>query len=172
MLVIGTGGVAIFALQIAVAAGAKVVILSSSNDKLARARTMGAAVTINYATNPDWAAAVKEATDGGVQHAVELGGVGTLERSVASMALGGHVALVGALDGFGGDLSATAMILSALRASAVMVGSQADHRAALSFLAEHRQKPVIDSVFEFDAAEDAYERAAMGVFGKVVIKLN
>ncbi len=133
VLVLGTGGVALFALQIAVAAGAKVVILSSSDEKLERARAMGAAAAINYATTPDWAPAVKEVTDGGVLHAVELGGVGTLERSVASMALGGHLALIGALDGFGGDLSATAMIVGALRASAVMVGSQADQRAVLAF---------------------------------------
>ena len=172
VLIIGTGGVAIFALQIAVAAGAKVVMLSSSDDKLARCHDMGAAATINYATTPDWAAAVKKASDGGVQHAVELGGVGTLDKSLASMGVGGHVALIGALAGFGGDVPGLAMIMSALRVSAVVVGSHAEQSALIDCMDEHDLRPVIDGVFTVGDAEAAYARAAAGVFGKVVIRMG
>lgn len=173
VLVIGTGGVAIFALQIAVAAGAKVVILSSSDDKLARATALGAAATINYESRPDWDVAVREATGGaGVQQAIELGGVGTLSRSLASMGLGGHVALIGGLDGFGGDISAVSLIMSALRVSAVMVGSHADHIALTRFLVNHGIRPVIDSVFDVASADAAFARAQAGAFGKVIIAME
>jgi NADPH:quinone reductase-like Zn-dependent oxidoreductase/pimeloyl-ACP methyl ester carboxylesterase len=170
VLVIGTGGVATFALQIAVAAGAKVAILSSSDEKLTRARDMGAELTINYNSRPDWDVVVREAT-GGAQQAVELGGTGTLEKTLACMGIGGHVALIGALAGFGGDISGIALIMSALRVSAVVVGSRSDHVALTDFLVEHGIRPVIDSVFEIDQAEAAYARAAAGAFGKVVIRL-
>jgi NADPH:quinone reductase-like Zn-dependent oxidoreductase/pimeloyl-ACP methyl ester carboxylesterase len=172
VLVIGTGGVAMFALQIAVAAGAKVVILSSSDEKLERAKALGAAATVNYNTHPDWDVVVRERTGGGVQHAVELGGVGTLPKSIASMGLGGHVALIGALAGFGGDIPGIAMIMGALRVSAVMVGSHADHLALSTFMVQHGIKPIIDSVFAVADAEQAYARSAAGAFGKVVIKME
>jgi NADPH:quinone reductase-like Zn-dependent oxidoreductase len=172
VLIIGTGGVAVFALQIAVALGAKVVVLSSSDAKLDHARALGAAVTINYREVPDWDAAVKKATGGGVQHVIELGGVGTLARSLASAAVGGHIALIGALDGFGGDISGVALITAALRVSAVVVGSHADHVALQDLFVAHKLRPVIDHVFDASDAEAAYARAAAGAFGKVVIRMN
>ncbi|MET0375456.1 MAG: NAD(P)-dependent alcohol dehydrogenase, partial [Rhizorhabdus sp.] len=172
VLIIGTGGVALFALQIAVASGAKVVVLSSSDEKLEQAKALGAQVGINYRAIPDWSAAVKEATGhAGVQHALELGGAGTMERTLASMAIGGHVAMIGALDGFGAQISGMAMTMAALRVSAVVVGPRESHQALIDFMVEHRLRPVIDSTFAFEKAEDAYVRSGQGAFGKVVIAL-
>lgn len=172
VLIIGTGGVALFALQIAAASGANPIILSSGDDKIARARALGAVDAINYRDCPDWHEEIRKRTHGaGVQHVVELGGVGTLQKSLASLGLGGHLALIGALDGFGGEMSALPLIFSALRVSAVMVGSRSDHAALTAFIVEHGLKPVIDSEFGFDEAEAAYARAGEGAFGKVVIHL-
>jgi NADPH:quinone reductase-like Zn-dependent oxidoreductase/pimeloyl-ACP methyl ester carboxylesterase len=173
VLVIGTGGVALFALQIAAASGARPIILSSSNDKIARARALGAVDAINYRDTPEWAEEVRKRTQGaGVQHVIELGGVGTLQKSVAALGLGGHLALIGALDGFGGEINAMPLIFSALRISAVTVGSRADHAALSAFMVEHGLKPVIDRRFSFDEAEAAYAHAETGVFGKVVIAFD
>lgn len=172
VLILGTGGVALFALQIAAASGARPIVLSSSNDKIARAKSLGAVAGINYRDTPDWPEAVRKLTSGaGVQHVIELGGTGTLAKSVASLGLNGHLALIGALDGFGGAIDAVPLIFSALRVSAVMVGSRADHVALAAFMAEHQLRPVIDSTFGFDDAEAAYARAAGGAFGKVVVTL-
>ncbi len=172
VLILGTGGVALFALQIAAASGARPIVLSSSDDKIARAKQLGAFAGINYRDTPDWADAVRELTGGaGVQHVLELGGTGTLAKSVASLGLNGHLALIGALDGFGGSIDAIPLIFSALRISAVMVGSRADHEALTAFMDQHRLKPIIDSTFDFGAAEAAYARAAGGAFGKVVVTL-
>lgn len=172
VLVIGTGGVAIFAVQIAAAAGAKPIILSSSADKIAQAKALGAAEGINYRDQPEWAEEVRRITGGaGVQHVVELGGVGTLQKSIASLGLNGHLALIGALDGFGGQFEALPLIFSALRVSAVMVGSRQEHADLAAFMVEHGIKPAIDRVYGIDEAEAAYAHADRGAFGKVVISL-
>ncbi len=173
VLVHGTGGVALFALQIAAAMGARPIVLSSNAHKLERAKALGAVDGINYREHPNWAEDVRKLTHGaGVQHVVELGGAGTLEKSIASLGLGGHLALIGALDGFGGQINALPLIFSALRVTAIMVGSRADHEALAAFMNEHGIRPVIDSVFGFADAEAAYARAAEGAFGKVVITLD
>lgn len=172
VLVIGTGGVALFAVQIAAASGAKPIILSSSDEKIAQAKSLGAVDGINYRTTPEWAEKVRELTGGaGVQHVIELGGVGTLQKSIASLGLGGHLALIGALDGFGGQFDALPLIFAALRVSAVMVGSPQDQASLCAFMVTNGLKPVIDSQFDFDDAEAAYARADKGAFGKVVIRL-
>jgi NADPH:quinone reductase-like Zn-dependent oxidoreductase len=88
------------------------------------------------------------------------------------LGLNGHLAIIGALDGFGGDIQATPLIFSALRASAVMVGSQADHKAVTAFMDEHKIRPLIDSEFEFENAEAAFKRMDEGAFGKIVIKVS
>ncbi|MDE1145210.1 MAG: alpha/beta fold hydrolase [Azospirillaceae bacterium] len=173
VLIIGTGGVALFAVQIAAAAGAKPIVLSSSDDKIARAKALGAVAGVNYAQTPEWVDAVKAITGGiGVQHVVELGGAGTLPKSLACLGLGGHLAIIGALDGFGGEISALPMVFAGLRASAVLVGNRADQQALSQFMADKGIRPVIDSVFGFDEAEKAYARANAGAFGKVVIRLD
>lgn len=172
VLIIGTGGVALFALQIAVAAGARVIVLSSSEAKIAQVKAMGAVAGVNYAENPEWVEAVRAITGGaGVNHVVELGGSGTLSKSIATLGLDGHLAMIGALDGFGGDIPALPMIFAALRVSAVMVGSRADHEALSAFMAEKGLRPVIDSIFPLEEVEQAYQRTAQGAFGKVVIKM-
>jgi NADPH:quinone reductase-like Zn-dependent oxidoreductase/pimeloyl-ACP methyl ester carboxylesterase len=171
--VIGTGGVALFAVQIAAASGARPIILSSSDDKIERARALGAVAGINYRNTPDWGEELRKMTNGaGVQHVVELGGVGTLQKSIAALGLNGHLALIGALDGFGGEMSALPLIFSALRVSAVMVGSRKDHADLAEFMVAHGLRPVIDSRFAFEDAEAAYARADAGAFGKVVVKLD
>jgi NADPH:quinone reductase-like Zn-dependent oxidoreductase/pimeloyl-ACP methyl ester carboxylesterase len=171
--VIGTGGVALFAIQLAAAMGAKPIVLSSSEEKIARARALGAVDAINYRECPEWADELRKRTSGaGVNHVIELGGAGTLQRSVAALGLNGHLALIGALDGFGGTIDAMPLIFSALRVSAVLVGTRKDHEDLSRFMAEKGLKPVIDSTYSFDQAEEAYARANEGAFGKVVITLD
>lgn len=99
------------------------------------------------------------------------GGVGTLQKSIASLGLGGHLALIGALDGFGGQFDALPLIFAALRVSAVMVGSPDDQGKLCAFMVANGLKPVIDSRYDFEDAEAAYARADNGAFGKVVIQL-
>ena len=172
VVIIGTGGVALFAIQLAAAMGAKPIVLSSSDDKITRARALGAVDAINYRECPEWADELRKRTHGaGVDHVIELGGAGTLQRSVASLGLNGHLAIIGALDGFGGTIDALPLIFSALRVSAVMVGSRQDHEELAQFMSEKGLKPVIDSMFPFDEAEAAYARANEGAFGKVVVTL-
>lgn len=171
VVVIGTGGVALFAIQLAAAMGAKPIVLSSSDDKIARARALGATDAINYRECPEWADELRKRTHGaGVNHVIELGGAGTLQRSVAALGLNGHLALIGALDGFGGTVDTLPLIFSALRISAVMVGTRQDHEELLQFMVTNGLKPVIDSSFAFDDAEAAYARANEGAFGKVVVQ--
>jgi len=168
----GTGGVSILGLQLSIALGARPVITSSSDEKLARAKQLGAVAVINYKTTPDWDKAVLEATGGGVQQALEVGGKQTLGKTLASLAPGGHVALIGGLSEFGGDIPAYALMGRNATASGLYVGSRADFEALNAFLDKHRFKPVIDKVFEFEKAAAAYEYMDSGaLFGKVVIRL-
>ena len=168
----GTGGVSILGLQLAQALGAKAVITSSSDEKLARAKRMGAAITINYKTTPDWDKAVLEATHGGVQQALEVGGKQTLGKTLASLSFGGHVALIGGLTEFGGDIPSYALMGRNVTASGIYVGSRADFEALNAFLDQHPFKPAIDKVFEFENAAAAYDYMDSGaLFGKVVIRL-
>ena len=174
VLILGTGGVAIFGLQFAVAAGGRPIVTSSSDAKLARAVEFGAAATINYASNPQWAESVRSATGGvGVHQVLEVGGRGTLQQSLASLAAGGHIALIGGLAGFGGDIPAMALLHANATASGIYVGSRADFEAMNAFIERHRIHPVIDRVYEFADAAAAYERIeADRHFGKVVVKLR
>jgi NADPH:quinone reductase-like Zn-dependent oxidoreductase len=170
VLILGTGGVALFAVQIAVAHGAEVAIVSSREAKLAGAKALGATYLVNRQEHPEWGARVRELT-GGVQQALELGGANTLPQTMASMALGGHIALIGALAGGGGDVALRGFIMGSLRTSAVIVGSRADHIAVQTMLAAWGQLPVVDSIFPADEAEAAYQQLEVGAFGKVVISL-
>jgi len=172
VLLQGTGGVSILGLQLAVALGAKPVITSSHDEKLARAKQLGAAVIINYKTTPDWEKAVLDGTQGGVQQALEVGGKQTLQKTLASLAPGGHVALIGGLTEFGGDIPAYSLMGRNATASGIYVGSRADFEALNAFLAKHQFKPVIDKVFDFENAQAAYDYMDSGaMFGKVVIRL-
>jgi NADPH:quinone reductase-like Zn-dependent oxidoreductase len=172
VLLQGTGGVSIAGLQLALALGAKPVITSSHDDKLARARQLGAVAGINYQSTPDWDKAVLDVTQGGVQQALEVGGKQTLGKSLASLAPGGHVALIGGLTEFGGDIPAYSLMGRNATASGIYVGSRADFEALNAFLEKHQFKPVIDKVFDFENAQAAYDYMDSGaLFGKVVIRL-
>lgn len=173
VLLQGTGGVSIFGLQIAKAAGAKPLITSSSDAKLERARGMGAVATINYKATPEWGKAVIAATGGvGAHQVLEVGGAGTLPQSLAGIAPGGHIALIGGLSGFGGDIPAGSLVGRNAGVTGIFVGSRADFEALNAFLAKHAIKPVIDRVFPFAEAEAAYAWMDTGNhFGKVVIRL-
>lgn len=173
VLILGTGGVAIFGLQFAAAAGGRPIVTSSSDIKLKRARELGAAATINYVTTPEWSAAVRAATDDvGAHQILEVGGLGTLAQSLASLAGGGHVALIGGLAGFGGDIPAMALLHNNATASGIYVGSRANFEAMNAFIEQHGIRPVVDRVFDFDDTVDAYERMESGQhLGKIVIRL-
>lgn len=173
VLLQGTGGVSVLGLQLARALGAKPVITSSSDEKLERAKALGAFAIINYQTTPEWEKAVVAATGGGgVQQALEVGGKDTIGRTLASLAPGGHVALIGGLSSFGGDIPSLALMGANATASGIYVGSRADFEALNAFLEKHPIKPAIDRVFPFEDAPKAYEYMNSGfLFGKVVIRL-
>lgn len=172
VLLQGTGGVSVFGLQFAVAAGAKAVITSSSDSKLERARTLGASAAINYRSTPEWAPAVRAATGGlGVHHVLEVGGAGTLKHSLDSLAPGGHVAIIGGLAGFGGEIPAVSLIGRSASVSGIFVGSRRNFEDMNGFISRHSIKPVIDRVFEFRDAEAAFAYMDTGShFGKIVIR--
>jgi len=170
VLVEGTGGVSTFALQMAKAAGARVIATSSSDEKLLRARELGADEAINYRAVPQWGARAAEIAGGeGVDHVVEVGGPATLDQALTAVRSGGEVALVGVLTGFGGPINTGAILMKAVTVRGVYVGSVANLRAALA----SGVRPVIDEVFPFHAAEDAYARLKSGSHrGKVAIRIS
>ena len=173
VLLQGTGGVSISGLELAVALGAKPIITSSHDGKLLRARQLGAVATINYTTTPEWDKAVLEASGGvGVQQALEVGGKQTLGKTLNSLAPGGHVALIGGLSEFGGDIPAYALMGRNATASGIYVGSRADFEALNAFLEKHRVKLTVDKVFDYENAAAAYDYMDSDtLFGKVVIRL-
>ena len=173
VLLEGTGGVSVFGLQFAVAAGAKPIITSSSDDKLARARTLGAVGTVNYRTTPDWDKPVRALTGGaGVLEVLEVGGKDTLPHALASLAPGGHIALIGGLGGFGGDVPALSLLTPNITVSGIYVGSRENFEAMNAFIAKHKLKPVVDKVFDFKDAQAAYDLMESDNFlGKIVIRL-
>lgn len=166
----GTGGVSIFALQFGKAAGLRVVITSSSDAKLERARAMGAAETINYKSTPDWEKAARELTDGrGVDLVVELGGAGTLPKSLRAVKTGGTIAMIGVLSA-GEGVDPVPVLIRGIRLQGVFVGSRAMYESMLRAIEFHAIKPVVDRVFPFDQAVDALRHLESGShFGKVVI---
>lgn len=175
VLVLGTGGVSIFGLQFATAIGAKVIVTSSSDAKLERARALGAWQTVNYRTQADWHKVVWELTGKqGVDHILEVGGPGTLEKSLGCVAAGGHIALIGVLTGFGApQTSLFPLVTHNARMNGIYVGSRADFEAMNAFIAERSLRPVIDREFPFAAAPEAYAWLKSGShFGKVVVSVD
>ena len=171
VLLLGTGGVSIFGLQLAKAAGARVVITSSSDAKLAKARALGADVAINYKKHPEWHEKVLEATGGrGVDQVLEVGGPGTLERSLKSTRVGGTISLIGLLDMPKDQPSVLWAMLNAQVIRGIYVGSVAQFAAMNRAIEANAIKPVIDRVFAFGKAKAAYEYfAKQKHLGKVVI---
>jgi len=172
VLLLGTGGVSIFALQFAAMHGARAIITSSSNDKLARAKTMGAWQTINYAETPDWDKAVQEMTDGqGVDRVVEVGGGGTLAKSLEAVKVGGTVSLIGVLTG--GEINPIPVMRKSVRLQGIYVGSRVMFESMNRAIATHQMHPVIDQSFDFAEARGAYHHMeAAGHFGKIVIEVS
>ncbi len=171
VLLIGTGGVSIFALQFARLAGARVLITSSSDEKLKRARSLGADGCINYRTSPDWEREVMKLTDGrGVDHVLEVGGSGTLSRSIASVAVGGRIALIGVLTGVGDAGSPYGLLGRQASMHGVFVGSRRHFERMNAAIAVNRLEPAVDRIFRFDEAAAAYRHLESGAhFGKVVL---
>ena len=172
VLVQGTGGVSIFALQFAQLMGARVIVTSSSNDKLTRAKALGATHGVNYKAVPEWDQAVVETSGGGVDHVVEVGGPGTLARSLRAIRIGGKITLIGVLSG---AAEINPMLIFSRRANlqGISVGSLQMFEAMNRAIAARRLEPVIDRVFAFDEAPAAYRHLqAAQHFGKVVIRVG
>ena len=169
VLVLGTGGVSIFALQFAIMAGARAIVTSKSAEKLARARELGAWRTINYAETPDWDQSVLELTGGrGVDHVVEVGGAGTLERSIRATRVAGHIALIGVLTG--GQINPTLLMRNSIRLHGIYVGSRAMFEDMNRAIATAELHPVIDRSCAFAEAPAAFHHLDSAAhFGKVVV---
>jgi len=174
ILLQGTGGLSVFTLQVAKAAGLRVIITSSSDAKLARAREIGADETINYRTTPEWQDEVLRLTGGrGVDLTVEVGGEDTIARSLTATRMGGVVSVIGGLTGFGGtSIEPLALIAGVKRLSGIFVGSRAMLDELSHFIAATKLHPVVDRVFSFDEVPQAYAHLESGKqFGKVVVKV-
>jgi NADPH:quinone reductase-like Zn-dependent oxidoreductase len=152
--------------------GAKVMITSSSDEKLQKATQLGADITINYRTYPDWEEKVWELSDRmGVDHVVEVGGYQTLSKSLRSVRYGGKVALIGVLTGFAGDVSTVSILFKHIRVQGIYVGSRDMFEQMNCAIAQNKLKPIIDRVFSFNEAKEALSYLESGKhFGKVVIK--
>ena len=172
VLVLGTGGVSIFALQIAKAMGATVVATSSSDEKLERVRSCGADHTINYRHHPDWGVRVREWTGGsGVDHVIEVGGPGTLAQSIAAVAIGGHIALIGVLTGRAGEIPTAYLMAKQARLQGLIVGSRKHQSEFIRAIDATRIKPVVDRSFGLDEIVDAFRYEAGGYhFGKICLE--
>lgn len=173
VVTLGTGGVSIFALQLAKAAGARVIITSSSDAKLEKARALGADATINYKTTPDWERAVADLTGGlGAEQVVDLGGPGTLPHSYQAVGPGGEIAMIGVITRPDGDLSPLPLMPKSATLRGIFVGDRSLFEQLNRAIEANAIKPVIDRVFELDAAREAYEylRSAQHL-GKVVIRI-
>lgn len=169
---LGTGGVSIWALQLAKAAGLRVVLTSSSDAKLERARALGADATVNYRTTPDWGAAIRALTDGhGVDRVLDIGGPDTVAHSIEAVRTGGTVAIIGRLTGGApAQFDPAALFGGAKRLAGLMVGSRAMTDDLARFVERRQLEPVIDRIFGFDDAKDAYRYLGQaGHIGKVVI---
>ncbi|HVC63646.1 MAG TPA: NAD(P)-dependent alcohol dehydrogenase [Acetobacteraceae bacterium] len=174
VLVLGTGGVSVFALQLAHAAGARVIATSSSDGKLAQARTLGASDGVNYRDHPEWHEEVLRLTDGrGVDHVLEIGGASTLPRSIGSARVGGQVHQIGVRAGAGGEIDPSGAMRKGLILRGIYVGSRQMFEAMNRAIALHKIVPVIDGVFGFEQAKDAYRHLeSQAHVGKVVIRVE
>lgn len=172
VLLLGTGGVSIWALQLARLMGATVAITSSSGEKLERATDMGAAFTVNYREQPDWGRSVRDWTGGtGVDHVVEVGGPGTLAQSIEAVRVGGHISLIGVLTGGAGEVPTAALMARQARLQGLIVGSRREQQDMVRALDASGIRPVIDRRFPLDALADAFRyEMSGGHFGKIGIE--
>ena len=173
VLIQGSGGVSVFALQFAKAAGARVIATSSSDAKLERLKALGADELINYKETPAWGAKVLELTGGaGVDCVVEIGGAGTLDQSMMATRVGGHVALIGVLAGFAGPVQTVLLMAKNLRVQGLTVGSRAQQLAMIAGIEANGIRPVISDHFPLERLADAFRhQAANAHFGKIVVDI-
>lgn len=173
VLLQGTGGVSIFALQFASVLGCRTIITSSSNEKLMCAKELGADDLINYIEREDWDQAVLDLTEKrGVEHVVEVGGAGTLQKSVNAVKMGGHVAVIGVLSGKG-EFNPTVILMKAVKMQGIFVGSRRMFEDMNRLICQHTLKPVVDKIFAFEETQKAFEYMESGShFGKIVIKIS
>ncbi len=171
VLALGTGGVSIFALQFAKQMGASVIITSSSDEKLERAKALGADHTLNYRSTPEWGAAVRKLTGGGVDHVIEVGGPGTLPQSIGAVRVGGHIALIGALTGRSGDLPTPMLFIKQVRLLGLIVGNRRWQQEMVQGLDAMNLRPVIDSRYALEGLSDAFRHEEAGKhFGKICVE--
>ena len=170
----GTGGVSLFAMQFAKLQGARVMVTSSSDMKLARARSMGADHLWNYVQSPDWEKGVRELTGGvGADHIVEVGGADTLARSLKAIRMGGTISIIGQLTGNETRVSLIPILMRNVRLQGVIVGSRETFESMNRAITLHGLKPAIDSVIPFERAPEAFERMSRGAqFGKIVVAVG
>ena len=169
----GTGGVSIFALQFAKAAGAEVILTSSSDEKLERGRVLGADHVINYRTHPEWGSEVRKIAPNGVDVVVEVGGAQTLKESFKSIAMDGHIAIIGILSGAAQEILLYNFIRTRATVRGVSVGSREEFEDMCRAIALQRLHPVVDAVYPFEQAPDALRlMQAGGHFGKICIEIG
>ncbi len=174
VLVLGTGGVSIFALQLARAMGASVIATSSSDEKLERVRALGAAHTINYKSVPEWGRRVLELTGGrGVDTVIEVGGPGTLPQSIRAARIGGHIALIGVLTGRAGEVPTALLMAKQQRLQGLVVGSRQHQLDFVRALETTGIKPVVDRTFPLEQLADAFRYEESGAhFGKIGVNVS
>lgn len=174
VLVQGTGGVSLFALQLAKAMGARVIATSSSDEKLERARALGADHTLNYARTPEWGAAARELSGGrGVDHVIDVGGAGTIAQSLRAVCTGGTISLIGVLGGAKNEVHLPHVFMRQVRLQGVVVGSRHSTESLLRAVAAHRLRPVLDAErFSLPDVRAALEHMqAARHFGKIAIDI-
>lgn len=172
VLVLGTGGVSIFALQFAKAAGASVIATSSSPRKLEQLKALGADHVINYREDPDWGETARKLS-GGVDHVVEVGGAGTLNQSISACRNGGHIALIGVLAGFSGPISTAKMMAKQIRLTGITVGSRRHQLDMIRATEAYAIRPVIDRAFPLESMADAFRYQESGRhFGKICVSIE
>jgi NADPH:quinone reductase-like Zn-dependent oxidoreductase len=172
VLIQGTGGVSLFALQFARLAGARVIATSSSDQKLERVRSLGASEGINYRSTPAWEERVRELTGGvGVDHIVEVGGAGTLGKSLRAVKMGGQISLIGILAGVG-EVNPLPVLMKNVRLQGIFVGSREMFEAMNRAIVLHQLRPVVDRVFGFADIKDALRHMESGAhFGKICVRI-
>ncbi len=173
VLVLGTGGVSLFALQFSLLAGARVLITSRSDEKLAKARLLGAHETINYGTVPDWGREARRLTGGsGVDLVVEVGGAGTFPQSLQAVRRGGQISLIGVLTGTAGEVNPLPVIMKSIVVRGTFVGSREMFEAMNRAILLQRLHPVVDRVFSFEEVKDALRYLESGAhFGKICVRI-
>ena len=173
VLLLGTGGVSILALQILKAMDANVIITSSSNEKLERAKELGADHTINYNENPDWGSEAFSLSNGGVNLVIEIGGESTFPQTINALTIGGHISVIGALGGINVELNLMQMVFKNVHVHGITVGSREDHMELNNFMEKHEIHPVIGKTVGIDnAIDEIYGMSSGSHFGKIVIDIS